>query len=227
MYALKLMTTATLAFLGFASSASATQIYVSSMSLANGYEFATFQRNPHEPAGPWAGDTEYTGQQDLVADYGTSNHPAHFNVFAWCVDVFHYIYLGGDSIVYNEVALTVPNAEDIQKVAAWGDRQLAAGPNPLISAAVQAEIWDLEYNMEIVPGSNPTLEAEVTSINALLPSLPAADGAMLSGGFTGGGPAAQTLYTTKIPEPASLTLFASGLAAVALLGYRRRRRVVG
>ena len=224
MYASKLIATATLAFLSLASSASATQIYVSYMSLANGYEFATFQPNPNEPAGPWAGGTEYTGQQDLVADYGATDHAPFFNVYAWCVDVDHYIYLGGDSIVYNLTPLTVPNASDIEKVAAWGSRQLAAGPNPLISAAVQAEIWDLEYNMEIVPGSDPTLEAEVASINALLPSLPAVDGAMLSGSFTGGGPTAQTLYTTNIPEPASLTLLASGLAATALLRYRRRRR---
>jgi hypothetical protein len=227
MYVLKLMATTAFAFLGLVSSASATEIYVSYMSLANGYEFATFQPNPNEPAGPWAGGTEYTGQQDLVADYGVSNHAPFFNVYAWCVDVFHYIYLGGDSIVYNLVPLIVPNANDIAKVAAWGNRQLAAGPNPLISAAVQAEIWDLEYSMEVVPGSDPALEAEVADINALLPSLPAEGGAMLSGSFAGGGPTAQTLYTTSIPEPASLALLASGLAAVALLRYRRRRRPAG
>jgi len=227
MYALKLAAAGALGFLALASSASATQIYIASMSLANGYEFATFQPNPNEPAGPWAGGTEYTGQQDLVANYGTSNHAPYFNVFAWCVDVFNYIYLGGDSIIYRLVPLTVPNAGEIEKVAAWGERQLASGPSPLVSAAVQAEIWDLEYNMEIVPGSNPALEAEVAYINWLLPSLPAADGAMLSGNFAGGGVTAQTLYTTSIPEPASLALLGTGAVATALIRRKRRRQPAG
>ena len=59
-----------------------------------------------------------------------------------CVDVFDNIYLGGDSIVYNLQPLNVPNAGEIAKVAMWGDEQLAKGPNELISAAVQAEIWE-------------------------------------------------------------------------------------
>lgn len=67
------------------------------------------------------GGTEYTGQQDLTTNYGEANHTPYFNVFAWCVDVFHDIYRGGDSVVYNLVPLTVPNAGEIAKVAAWGD----------------------------------------------------------------------------------------------------------
>lgn len=215
-----------LAAIGLASPASATQIYVSYMSLANGYEMVTFQPNPGEPAGPWAGGTEYTGQQDLTADYGDTNHAPYFNVFAWCVDVFHDINIGGNDIVYNLVPLTVPYASDIQKVAAWGDMQLAADPNALISAAVQAEIWDLEYNMEIVPGSDPTLESEVAYINGLLPSLPAINGAMLSG-FAGDGSIAQTLYTTKVPEPASISLLGTSLVAAALVRRKRRLEPAG
>jgi PEP-CTERM motif len=90
---------------------------------------------------------------------------------------------------------------------------------------VQAEIWDLEYNMEIVPGSDPTLEAEVASINSLLPSLPAASGSMLSGNFAGGGSIAQTLFT--VPEPASLALLGSGVLATALIRRRRRSQPAG
>jgi hypothetical protein len=210
-----------LAAISLAAPASATQIYVSYMSLANGYEFATFQPTGIGPAGPWSGGTEYTGQQDLTANYGDTSHAPYFNVFAWCVDVFHDINIGGNAIVYNLVPLTVPSASDIQKVAAWGDMQLASGPNALISAAVQAEIWNLEYNMELAPGSNPALVNEVAYINdTLLPELPPATGAMLAG-FAGDGSIAQTLYTSA-PEPASLTLFGTGLVAAALV--RRKRR---
>jgi PEP-CTERM motif len=221
MHLLKLVAAFAISLLGLTSAASATEMYVSSMSLANGYEMVEFQ--PVEPSDPsWAGGWEYTGQQELTANYGTSNRAPYFNVFAWCVDVYDDIYIGSDSIVYNLVPLTVVDASEIEKLAAWGDKELASGPNPLISAAVQAAIWDLEYNMEIVPGSNPAVEQEVASINALLPSLPAADGAMLSGDFAGDGSIAQTLYTVATPEPASLTLLGIGLvaAAVARSGWR-------
>jgi hypothetical protein len=207
--------------------ASATELYISGMGLNDGFEMVSFQRDPSKPAGLWNGGTEYTGRQTLTANFGTTDDPAHhFNVFAWCIDVFHDIYIGADSIVYTLGPAGVPYASDIRKLATWGDRQLAlSGPNPLISAAVQATIWDLEYNMEIVPGSNPALEAELTDIDAMLPSLPGAYGAALSGSYTQGG-IAQTLYTTKAPEPASLALFSTGLVALALLFQRKRRTKV-
>ena len=104
--------------------------------------------------------------------------------------------------------------------------QLAAGPNVLISAAVQAEIWDLEYNMELVPGSDSAMVTEVDYINdTLLPELPAATGSMLAG-FAGDGSIAQMLYTPA-PEPTSLTLFGTGLVAAALVRRRRRRQPAG
>lgn len=206
--------------------ASATQIFVSNMALANGYEMVQFQRNPHLPAGVWSGGTEYTGQQELTANFGTVDDPAaHFDLFAWCIDVFHDINIGGNRIVYTLGAISVPNSENIQKVASWGDRQLARGPNALISAAAQAEIWDLEYNVRIVPGSNLALEAEVASLNVLLPTLPDPGGSRLAG-YTGGGSVAQTLYTSnKVPEPASVTLLAVGCTMVGAIRLWRRSKV--
>lgn len=205
--------------------ASATQIFVSNMALSNGYEMVQFQRNPHLPVGAWSGGTEYTGQQDLTANFGTVNDPAgHFDVFAWCIDVFHDINIGGNAIVYSLGPIGVANSNDIQKVAAWGDRELADGPNALISAAAQAEIWDLEYNVRIVPGSNPALESEVASLNALLPTLPNPGGSRLAG-YSGSGSIAQTLYTSnKVPEPASVTLLAVGCTMLGAMRLWRRAK---
>lgn len=206
--------------------AGATQIFVSNMSLANGYEMVRFERNPHLPAGAWGGGTEYTGQQDLTANFGTVDDPAeHFDIFAWCIDVFHDINIGANRIVYTLGPISATNSNDIQKVAAWGDHQLSHGPNPLISAAAQAEIWDLEYNVRIAPGSNLALEAEVESLNALLPSLPDPGGSRLAG-YAGNGSIAQTLYTSnKVPEPASVTLLAAGLTMVGATRLWRRAKV--
>ena len=164
--------------------ASATQIYVSADSLSNGYDMVTFA--PVDPSQPqWSGGTDNTGQQMLTANPGTTyNGSQLFNTYAWCVDVFDNIYLGGDSIVYNLQPLNVPNAGEIAKVAMWGDEQLAKGPNELISAAVQAEIWELEYNVTVSAATDPwdndvtsELETEVTAINDMFsdPLSPALD----------------------------------------------------
>ena len=209
---------------GLAAPASATQVYVSNMGLNDGYDMVSFQQDPSKPAGPWGGGTEYTGRQTLTANYGTTDDPAHqFSIFAWCIDVFHNINIGANSIVYSLVPAIVPEATNIRKLAAWGDQQLAVStPNALISAAVQAEIWDLEYNVEIIPDSNPALEAEVDFLGALLPELPLATGAELSG-FNSQGGIAQTLYNAKVPEPGTLALLVAGLVAVGLVRPTRRQ----
>ena len=164
----------------------------------------------------------------LTANPGTTyNGSQLFNTYAWCVDVFDNIYLGGDSIVYNLQPLNVPNAGEIAKVAMWGDEQLAKGPNELISAAVQAEIWELEYNVTVSAATDPwdndvtsELETEVTAINDMF-SDPLSPGAgpdyLLAGNFVGGG-RAQSLFT-PVPEPAGMGLLCVGL--LAMLGIRR------
>lgn len=87
--------------------ASATEIYVSGDSLPNGYDMVTFA--PVDPShAQWSGGTEYTGQQMITANPDTTyNGSQIFNTYAWCVDVFDDIYLGGDSIVYNLQSLVL------------------------------------------------------------------------------------------------------------------------
>ncbi len=203
--------------------AKAAQIYVSAMSLANGYQVVGFERDPTKTAGAWAGGTEYAGQQTLTANYGAADNPAgHFSLLAWCVDVFHNIYLGANSIVYTTGALAVPNAASIAALAVWGNQQLAGGPDALLSAAVQATIWNLEYNMRLVGGSNAALMAKVNYLsNTLLPTLPASDVTSLVAIGPDGRITAQGLIT-QVPEPEMLTLFAAALVGLAVV--RRRRR---
>ncbi len=224
---MRLLTIAAVAALGaagLAAPASATQVYVSNMGLNDGYDMVSFQQDPAKPAGPWGGGTEYTGRQTLTANYGNTDDPAQqFSIFAWCIDVFHDINIGANSIVYTLGPAIAPEATNIRKLAAWGDQQLGIStPNALISAAVQAEIWDLEYNVEIVPGSNPTLEAEVDYLGTLLPELLSATGAALSG-FNSQGGIAQTLYNGNVPEPGTLALLVAGLVAAGLVRGTRRR----
>jgi hypothetical protein len=203
--------------------ASATQIYVSGDSLPNGYEIATFQ--PVDASSTWGGGTEYTGEQALSTNLGT--------IYAWCVDVSDIIYLGSDNILYTQVPLDVNGATEIAEIATWGTEWLNKyGPSNLISAAVQAEIWDLEYHVELAPGSDKALVKAVTWVDdKLLPTLtPVAGGYELSGYFNDGdGPLAQILYSpptdppkVATPEPASIAMLSVGL--VALLGIRRVRR---
>ena len=187
---------------------SGTQIYVSNMSLANGYEMVTFTGSSN-----WGGGTEYTGQQDLTVNIGTSDNPAgHFNAYAWRVDVFNNINIGGNSIVYTLQSLGVPDSSDIAKLAAWGDAQLAAGPNALISAAVQADIWMHEYGVGLAAGTDQSLIAEINYIDtSVLPTLPAVAGFQIGGTNVQGLTVAQGLYvpngfgSTSITNTATAT----------------------
>jgi uncharacterized repeat protein (TIGR01451 family) len=173
--------------------AAGTQIYVSNMALTNGYEMVTFTGSAS-----WSGGSEYAGQQDLTLNFGSSDNPAgHVHAYAWCVDVFHNINLGANDIVYTLQQLGVNDAGDIARLAAWGDAQLAGGPNALISAAVQADIWMHEYGVGLAAGTDASLLAEIATINnTILPNLPAVVGSQLAGSAQGLA-VAQTLY---VPE---------------------------
>jgi uncharacterized repeat protein (TIGR01451 family) len=168
------------------------QIYVSHMSMANGYQLVSFTGSSK-----WSGGSNIiTGQQDITYNAGTSyNASTSSQAYAWCVDVFHNINIGSDNIVYNLQALGVNNAATIAKLAEWGNEQLASGPNALISAAVQADIWMTEYGVGLASGTSSALVNEISYINTVvLPTLPAGMGTQLVTNSSYCGTISQSLY---------------------------------
>lgn len=223
---------ATLGFLGAARPASATSIFVSYLELTNGYEIVSLDENGTTV------DGNYAGQLDLTANFGTSLNPGStFDLYAWCVDMFHDIYLNGDSDVYTVASTSEINtdpgspsgslissaqAAQITWLASYGNYILATqGPNSDFSAAVQIAIWNAEYGYTYV-GSDTTLSNDLSN----LASLYAADPGTYpvnpnTVAFLSQGSVSQGLTgIVPTPEPAPFVLVACGLLA---LGALRRR----
>ncbi len=182
-----------------------TQVFVS-LDAESAYESVSFTGG----GAPWQGGIStnvVTGQQVLTINPGSSYNAAlATNTYAWCVDVAHGLVLGGQSLVYTLNALGVTNATQIAEVAAWGDQQLSSNPsNPnLLAAAVQSEIWELEYpGLTVTASKTPGGVTDTTNLineiayinNTVLPTLsPVGGGAQAnwtSGGTVG---TTQTLY---------------------------------
>jgi hypothetical protein len=200
----------------------------------------TISAGSGSPALPNGFEYGYFGSGQIVL-YGSGPN-INQTLDVWCVDATH-ILQGSDT--YTVVSPTtnnggvggpnsaISNLGEIGALVNWGDANINS--NNLNSAATQLAIWMIEY-----PGA--TFTSDSAAVNALVPIL-VVDAQTGAPGFAPsinlgevvnplnpngnqglifGGPV--TIGTTVTPVPAALPLLASGLGAMGLFGWRRKRK---
>ena len=164
-----------------------------------------------------------------------------FTIDAWCVDLFHEIYLGQNHYTYSVAGAVVSNdsnghalssavSSQLLTLAAYGNTSLAGAKagDAEFSSAVQLAIWQTEYTGLTFTASD-NIVASVTSLKNYAAHNSGFASSILS--LSG----AQNLITdsvsqsfhntnsllTSVPEPASMALIGVGMLA---LGASRRKK---
>ena len=158
------------------------------------------------------------GQIVLTTSVGT--------IDAWCIDLFHTIYVGGGQNLPYTTGLILTNGagqplltaqpEEIAGLIVHGNALLSGGGGPDDSLATQLAIWSIEYPGQLTYTAGASVTAETNALIALAPELSGDGVALISlGGQQGLATASAspttTTTTSEIPEPASLVLFGAGL----------------
>ena len=225
-----------------ATSATATQLTVTEDGLTNGYESVTLN-TPGWNSGTT--DVQYAGQQEVTvtgvngANLSTSSQ---YDLYVWCVDFGHDIYIGSTGNVFTTgqftnpptgvssappVTFTTSMLNEIDWLASYGNSVLSKAADAEMSAAVQIAIWHTEYGYTYT-GTDAALSADISKILGLYsPSNPvqqtptvllSANGTQELLGFTTD---PSTIGSATVAEPVSLALLGSGLFGIGLI--RRRR----
>ena len=179
-----------------------------------------------------------SGQIVLYSNYAGAIASPAFDVYAWCVDLFHDINIGNHSYSYivggnsvttdsNGNAVSGAVSNQLMTLAGYGNSLLAGADagSADVSSAIQLSIWQTEY-----PGLTFTANADVTNLVATFEAYAASNSAPAATlNSTQGaqnlitdtiGVSGQTSSQQSVPEPASATLL--GAALLALPWTRRR-----
>jgi hypothetical protein len=186
----------------------------------------------------WSG--VIAGQIVLHATNSATPSAPAFDAKAWCVDLFHSIYIGTNIYTYaigsaltndgNGGTISAATNAKIMTLGAYGN-SLLAGANAGsadVSSAIQLAIWQIEYSgltfvaNAAVTNYVTTFESYANTHTFTGTALAPLNGqqqlitdSVGAGGTTGG--------SARAPEPVSIGLLATGLVG---LGFVRRRRTI-
>ncbi|MEI7711203.1 MAG: PEP-CTERM sorting domain-containing protein [Rhodospirillales bacterium] len=184
----------------------------------------------------WSG--VIAGQIVLHATNSATPAAPAFDAAAWCVDLFHAIYIGNNTYTYsigsalttdgNGGTISAATNAKIMTLGAYGN-SLLAGANAGsadVSSAIQLAIWQTEYS-GLTFVANAAVTAYVTTFEAYANTHTYTGTALapLNGQqqliTDSVGPSGISGGNANAPEPVSIGLLATGLVG---LGFVRRRR---